>query len=51
MNIVVQKFGGTSVKNVQCIENVANIAINEYDKGNKTVAIDTCFNNISRISF
>ena len=39
MNIVVQKFGGTSVKNVQCLENVANIAINEYDKGNKIVVV------------
>lgn len=39
MNIVVQKFGGTSVKNKECLENVANIAINEYDRGNKVVVV------------
>ena len=39
MNIIVQKFGGTSVKNKECLENVCKIVTNEYDKGNSVVVV------------
>ena len=39
MNIIVQKFGGTSVKNKECLENVCRIVTNEYDKGNSVVVV------------
>ncbi len=39
MSIIVQKFGGTSVANKERLENVAKIIIDEYEKGNKVVAV------------
>lgn len=39
MGIIVQKFGGTSVANKERLENVAKIIIDEYEKGNKVVAV------------
>lgn len=36
-NIIVQKFGGTSVGNIERINNVADIIISEVNKGNKVV--------------
>ena len=38
MDIVVQKFGGTSVANKECLKNIAQTITNEYDKGNKVVS-------------
>ncbi|GAB4432147.1 MAG: aspartate kinase [bacterium] len=39
MALVVQKFGGTSVGDIKRIENVANKAIREYEKGNKVIVV------------
>lgn len=39
MKILVQKFGGTSVKNISCLNNVADIIINKYNKGYKVVVV------------
>lgn len=39
MDIVVQKFGGTSVANLEKIKRVANHIINTKKKGNKIVAV------------
>ncbi len=39
MALVVQKFGGTSVGDINKIENVARKAIAEYEKGNKVVVV------------
>lgn len=39
MDIVVQKFGGTSVANKECLKNIAQTITNEYDKGNKVVVV------------
>ncbi|MCX7770561.1 MAG: aspartate kinase [Proteobacteria bacterium] len=37
MALVVQKFGGTSVANIERIENVAKKVIREYEKGNQVI--------------
>jgi aspartate kinase len=37
MGLVVQKFGGTSVGDIQRIENVAKKAIKEYENGNQVI--------------
>jgi aspartate kinase len=39
MPIIVQKFGGTSVADIQRIQNVANIIKAEYNCGNKIVVV------------
>lgn len=39
MALVVQKFGGTSVGDIKRIENVANKAIREYEKGNDVIVV------------
>ena len=39
MALYVQKFGGTSVANIECIRNVANRVIKTYQKGNNVVVI------------
>ncbi|MCR5041680.1 MAG: aspartate kinase [Clostridia bacterium] len=39
MALIVQKFGGTSVKNAERLKNVASIIIDEYKKGSKVVAV------------
>ena len=39
MGLVVQKFGGTSVKNAERIFNVANIVTESYSKGNNVVVV------------
>ena len=39
MNLVVQKFGGTSVKDAERIFNVAQIITETYQKGNNVVAV------------
>ncbi len=39
MNLVVQKFGGTSVKDADRINNVANIITETYRKGNNVVVV------------
>lgn len=39
MGIVVQKFGGSSVKDTKHIFNVARIVTETYDKGNKVVVV------------
>ena len=39
MALVVQKFGGTSVKDAERIKNVANIVLEEYKKGNQMVVV------------
>ncbi len=37
MGLVVQKYGGTSVKDAERVMNVANRIVEEYDKGNNVV--------------
>ena len=39
MRLIVQKFGGTSVKNKERIFNVANIITNAYKNGNNIIAV------------
>ena len=39
MNLIVQKFGGTSVANVERIRNVAQIITDTYEKGNAVIAV------------
>ena len=39
MGLVVQKFGGTSVKNAERIFNVARIVTETYSKGNNVVVV------------
>ena len=39
MNLIVQKFGGTSVKDAQRIQNVAEIITNTYQQGNNVVVV------------
>ena len=39
MNLIVQKFGGTSVANVERIQHVAQIITDTYDKENAVVAV------------
>lgn len=39
MKIIVQKFGGTSVANIDCIKNVASKIKKEYDNNNKVAVI------------
>jgi aspartate kinase len=39
MSLVVQKFGGTSVADVERIRNVANRVCKTYDEGNDVVVI------------
>ncbi len=39
LNLIVQKYGGTSVSNIQRINNVANRIIKEYKKGEKIVVV------------
>ena len=39
MGLVVQKYGGTSVANLDKIQHVANIIISTKSKGNDVVAV------------
>ncbi len=39
MSIVVQKFGGTSVANIECIQNVARLVLKEKNKGSKVAVV------------
>ncbi|HCC00009.1 MAG TPA: aspartate kinase [Ruminococcaceae bacterium] len=39
MGLIVQKFGGTSVANVECVERVAGIIADTYHAGNNVVAV------------
>ncbi|MCL2859044.1 MAG: hypothetical protein FWF46_00420 [Oscillospiraceae bacterium] len=39
MNIIVQKFGGTSVANTQMLYKVSEHIIREYENGKKVVAV------------
>ncbi len=39
MNLIVQKYGGTSVGNIERINNVADRVIKEYKKGEKVVVV------------
>ncbi len=39
MNIVVQKFGGTSVKNLECMKQVLGKVLVPYEKGNKVIVV------------
>ncbi len=39
MDLIVQKFGGTSVANAERVEHVADIIIRTYDKGNNVLAV------------
>ena len=39
MNLIVQKFGGTSVKDAQRIQNVAQIVTDTYQQGNNVVVV------------
>ncbi|MEQ9115415.1 MAG: aspartate kinase [Rickettsiales bacterium] len=39
MSIIVQKFGGTSVGNIERINNVADIIITEKNKGNQVIVV------------
>ena len=37
MSIIVMKFGGTSVADIDCIKNVAQKVVNQYKKNKKIV--------------
>lgn len=39
MALIIKKFGGTSLSNKIKLENAAGIIINEYNKGNKVIAV------------
>lgn len=39
METIVQKFGGTSVGSIQRIQHVANLIIEEYERGNGVVTV------------
>ncbi len=39
MSLIVQKFGGTSVANVECLRNVAKIVTNAKKNGNRVVVV------------
>ena len=39
METIVQKFGGTSVGSVERIQHVANLIIEEYERGHSIVTI------------
>ena len=39
MNIVVQKFGGTSVRNLECMKQVLEKVMVPYSKGNKVIVV------------
>ena len=39
MSLIVQKFGGTSVANVQRVLNVAEIVTKTYDEGNDVIVV------------
>ena len=39
MGLIVQKFGGTSVKDAERIFNVANIVTETYAKGNNVIVV------------
>ena len=39
MNIVVQKFGGTSVRNLECMKQVLEKVMVPYEKGNKVIVV------------
>lgn len=46
-NIIVQKFGGTSVADIDCIENVANLVSKEKDKGNNVVVVVSAMSGVT----
>ncbi|OEU67513.1 MAG: aspartate kinase [Desulfovibrio sp. S3730MH75] len=39
MNIVVQKFGGTSVRNLECMKQVLERVLVPYEQGNKVIVV------------
>ena len=39
MNLIVQKFGGTSVANAERVRHVAQIITDTYEKGNAVIAV------------
>ena len=39
MALIVQKFGGSSVKDAECINNVADIVTSTYKEGNNVVVV------------
>ena len=39
MNLIVQKFGGSSVANVERVRHVAQIITDTYAKGNSVIAV------------
>ena len=39
MSLIVQKFGGTSVANVERVRHVAQIITDTYDQGNSVIAV------------
>ena len=39
MNLIVQKFGGSSVANVERVRHVAQIITDTYAKGNSVIAL------------
>ncbi|MFV0401537.1 MAG: aspartate kinase [Oscillospiraceae bacterium] len=39
MSLVVQKFGGSSVRDAERLQNVANIVTGEYEKGNDVIVV------------
>lgn len=47
MEIIVQKFGGTSVGSIERIRNVANLVKTEYDKGNKVAVVVSAMSGVT----
>ncbi len=47
MNLIVQKFGGTSVGNVEKIKNVAKKVKHEIDQGNKVIVVVSAMSGVT----
>lgn len=47
MDIIVQKFGGSSLKDIKCLNKVVDIIINEYEKGSNVVVVVSAQGNMT----
>ena len=50
MSLIVQKFGGTSVKDAKRIENVAGIIADTYSEGTDVVVVVSAQGDFVRLS-
>lgn len=47
MSLIVAKFGGTSVANIECIENAADKIVRELDRGNKVAVVVSAMSGVT----